>query len=127
MKMEMLVLVCCWQALSTKTISVQIALFPMGNLWSWETNAWSEKLKLKWTVKSDQARWIISVNVPVMLERPGRVIICELTCCILIIPTMEYNEFNDHFTTIVPNLAKKVNSSNTGSYLGYLTSIKQWF
>jgi len=45
----------------------------------------------------------------------------------LIIPTMEYNEFNDHFTTIVPNLAKKVNYSNTGSYLGYLTSIKQWF
>lgn len=81
MKMEMLVLVCCLQALSTKTVSVQIALFPMGYLWSRETNAWSEKLKLKWTVKSDQARWIISVNVPVMLERPGRVIICELTCC----------------------------------------------
>ena len=37
------------------------------------------------------------------------------------------NEFNNHFATIGPKLAKKVNSSNTHSFLDHLTSTDKQF
>ena len=41
--------------------------------------------------------------------------------------TMLFNEFNNHFATIGRKLAEKNNSSNTDSYLDYLTNTDERF
>ena len=82
------------------------------------------------------------MNTLAILERPAWQTINELTSrksgkklvmslklngLSLTNPTILSNEFNNHFATIGPKLAEKVDSSNTHSFLDYLTSTDKQF